>query len=250
MKLSNYFLGFNGAINKTQCKKILNLGKSKIKKLLKEKKNINAITQNSREKSKDKKQPQLDLTIEELNKKNINKDKTYVRDSQVCFLNDKWIYDIITPYLAEANKVSGWNFEYDYSEDMQFTVYKPGGFYGWHADGESDITGAYKKFIPGESPVDKNGNILPLYSKYDDWVGKVRKISMTLNLTEPEKYSGGNLKFDFGPHNHDFRYFECTESRKQGSLIFFPSFVYHTVTPVTKGTRYSLVMWVLGKPFK
>jgi hypothetical protein len=24
----------------------------------------------------------------------------------------------------------------------------------------------------------------------------------------------------------------------------------HCVTPVTKGTRYSLVLWVLGDPFK
>ena len=63
-------------------------------------------------------------------------------------------------------------------------------------------------------------------------------------------YKGGNLKFDFGPHSHGKRYHECVEIRPQGSVIVFPSYIYHQVTPVTEGTRYSLVMWTLGKPFK
>ena len=41
-----------------------------------------------------------------------------------------------------------------------------------------------------------------------------------------------------------------TEIRPRGSIIVFPSFVWHRVTPVTKGTRYSLVVWSLGYPFK
>ena len=80
--------------------------------------------------------------------------------------------------------------------------------------------------------------------------GKVRKISMTLNLTEPTDYKGGNLKFDFGPHTNRHRFHECVEIRPQGSIIVFPSYTYHQVTPVTKGTRYSLVLWSLGQPFK
>ena len=43
---------------------------------------------------------------------------------------------------------------------------------------------------------------------------------------------------------------ECTEIRPRGSIIVFPSFVWHRVNPVTRGTRYSLVMWNLGWPFK
>ena len=42
----------------------------------------------------------------------------------------------------------------------------------------------------------------------------------------------------------------CTEIRPQGSVIVFPSFVWHRVTPVTKGTRYSLVLWTCGQPFR
>ena len=42
----------------------------------------------------------------------------------------------------------------------------------------------------------------------------------------------------------------CEEIRPKGSIIVFPSFLYHQVTPITKGTRYSLVMWVLGRPWQ
>ena len=41
-----------------------------------------------------------------------------------------------------------------------------------------------------------------------------------------------------------------TEIRPRGSIIIFPSFVWHRVAPVTKGTRYSLVVWSLGYPFR
>ena len=73
---------------------------------------------------------------------------------------------------------------------------------------------------------------------------------MTINLSEPGSYEGGNLKFDYGPHIKGERYHECTEIRPKGSVIVFPSYLYHQVTPVTKGTRYSLVMWSLGHPFR
>ena len=36
----------------------------------------------------------------------------------------------------------------------------------------------------------------------------------------------------------------------RGSIVVFPSFLYHEVKPITKGTRYSLVVWFIGKPFK
>ena len=73
---------------------------------------------------------------------------------------------------------------------------------------------------------------------------------MTLNLSDETDYEGGNLKFDLGPHAANKRYHECTEIRPKGSVIVFPSHVYHQVTPVTKGTRYSLVMWSWGRPYK
>jgi len=96
---------------------------------------------------------------------------------------------------------------------------------------------------------DKSG-LLPIFSEDNKKWGKVRKISMTLNLTDPKSYEGGNLKFDLGPHVKGDRLKVCDDSRSQGSLIIFPSFSYHCVTPVTSGTRYSLVLWLLGKPWQ
>lgn len=40
------------------------------------------------------------------------------------------------------------------------------------------------------------------------------------------------------------------DAKELGTIIIFPSFVYHQVTPITKGTRKSLVNWSLGFPFK
>jgi len=42
----------------------------------------------------------------------------------------------------------------------------------------------------------------------------------------------------------------CTEILPRGSIVVFPSHVWHRVRPVTKGVRYSLVIWNLGYPFK
>ena len=43
----------------------------------------------------------------------------------------------------------------------------------------------------------------------------------------------------------------CSEFEQTiGSIIVFPSFMYHTVTPVEKGERYSIVAWVSGEPWR
>ena len=96
----------------------------------------------------------------------------------------------------------------------------------------------------------KKGKSSNKYVKDDSFIGKVRKLSLTLNLNKPGEYEGGNLMFDFGTHNQTEQFIECTEIRPQGSIIVFPSHIYHQVTPVTKGTRYSLVLWCSGYPFK
>ena len=94
-------------------------------------------------------------------------------------------------------------------------------------------------------PLKKDGLTLnPKFSEDKNKWGKVRKISMTLNLTESSNYEGGNLKFDLGPHVKENRFKVCDEIRPKGSVIIFPSFMYHCVTPVTSGTRYSISIMV------
>ena len=133
-----------------------------------------------------------------------------------------------------ANANAGCNFEINHSELFQFTKYKLNQYYGWHCD----------SFIkPYDNPECQN-----LY-------GKIRKISVTCQLSDNSEYKGGELEFDFRnnvPNNKDFNnFFKTTDKMtSKGSIIVFPSFVWHRVKRVTKGSRYSLVIWNLGYPFK
>jgi len=56
------------------------------------------------------------------------------RNSDLVWLNDTWIFKELHPYIHEANKNAGWNFEWDRSESCQFTKYKLQQFYDWHQD--------------------------------------------------------------------------------------------------------------------
>ena len=150
------------------------------------------------------------------------------RNSNIVWMNDNWIYKEIQPYVNLANQNAGWNFEWDWSESCQFTKYKKGQYYDWHCDSwETPYTEGFTK-------------------------GKIRKLSVTVSLSDPSEYKGGELEFDFRDKDPDKKpnMIKCTEILPKGSLVVFPSFVWHRVKPVTKGTRYSLVIWNLGYPFK
>ena len=69
---------------------------------------------------------------------------------------------------------------------------------------------------------------------------------------DPKEYKGGELEFDLRNLDPDKKpnLRSCTEILPKGSLVVFPSFVWHRVKPVTKGERNSLVIWNLGYPFK
>ncbi len=76
--------------------------------------------------------------------------------------------------------------------------------------------------------------------------GHKRKISAIVQLSDPNTYEGGNFEFgDDVPEKPP-----KDEIRKQGTLMAFPSFLHHGVTPVTKGKRYSLVGWFEGPPWR
>lgn len=218
-----------------------------------------ASTGDWKQKIGDHQQPANSSSISALNKKGIDFENAYVRDSNVAWLNDIKIYEILWPFIKQANESAGWNFDWDYTEDLQFTKYSPGQFYGWHTDSGSEPyrlfdpeNDEYHKNSDGSIALDSFGKPLPEKQFTTDnprLVGKIRKLSVTMSLNDPKEYTGGNLRFDLGPHRKD-RYHTCTEIRPQGSIVVFPSHLYHQVTPVKTGTRYSLVAWNLGKSFK
>ena len=174
------------------------------------------------------------------------KKEVKARSGKVAWLVDRWIYDRVKTYVDIAINEAGWSYEYDAAETIQFTLYEKDDFYTWHTDGFLDRSQVYTRFIPGvtQEPALKHHTI------NNKWVGKTRKISMTVNLSDENSYEGGDLMFDLGPHSTDKRYVKVSQIRKQGSLCVFPSFIHHQVTPITKGKRYSLVIWFLGRPFK
>ncbi len=52
------------------------------------------------------------------------KDLKKKRDSNIVWMNDRWVYKEIQPYIHQANANAGWNFNWDFSESCQFTKYK------------------------------------------------------------------------------------------------------------------------------
>ena len=155
-----------------------------------------------------------------------------LRNSEVCFLDNPFIFSLLHPYLNTANRSAGWNFQYDYSESVQFTSYKDHQHYGWHQDCMLD------QHTNHSSP---------------NFRGKIRKISMVLSLSDPKAYKGGGLEFYIpNPEKKSIKEqtVRCHEIEKKGSIVVFPSFMWHRVLPITKGTRYSLVMWTLGHNYK
>ena len=226
MILENNYYFFSGALDEQTCEKIKKYGKEKLKT---EGYEAETFDKRAKHELKNAEKMQEDKTRSEVSSNSI------VRDSKICWLEDQWLYELLQPYLHEANQNSGLKFQWDWSESIQFTEYGLNQFYGWHYDGGSCHNCVYK-----DNKV-KNKNM----------VGKVRKLSMTVNLSKPEDYEGGNLRFDYGPHisKDQERFHDCIEIRPQGSVIVFPAFTYHQVTPVTKGTRYSLVMQNCGNRF-
>ena len=166
-----------------------------------------------------------------LNQKEL-KDLKKKRHSNIVWLNDKWIYKEIHPYIHLANKNAGWNFEWDWSESCQFTKYNKGQFYDWHCDSWD------RPYFRQE--------------KNDPSNGKIRKLSVTVSLSDPKDYKGGELEFDFRNIDPDKKrkIIKCKEILPKGSLVVFPSFVWHRVCPVKSGERNSLVIWNLGWPFR
>jgi len=215
MNISNYFWYFQSVVPPRICDMIVQYGKA-----VKKDREVQAITGGLGRDRDLKAQPLTKAELKDLKKK---------RDSNVMWMNDRWIYKEIHPYIHQANKNAGWNFEWDFSESCQFTIYKKGQYYDWHCD-------SWDKPYSEEGPTK----------------GKIRKLSVTVSLTDPTQYKGGELEFDFRQNDPDKKrkIRTCTEILPKGSLVVFPSFVWHRVKPITKGERNSLVIWSLGYPFK
>lgn len=148
-----------------------------------------------------------------------------LRSADVAWLSPgpetEWIFTKLAAVALRANR--RYRFELTgFEEDLQFTRYdRPGAFYTWHQDGL-------------DGPVAH------------------RKLSLVVQLSDPHAYEGADL--ELFQTVEDLDEVELAElgrrCRARGTVVAFPSFEYHRVTPLLTGERHSLVAWLSGPPFR
>jgi PKHD-type hydroxylase len=124
-----------------------------------------------------------------------------------------WVIDKIMSQVVEANDTI-WKFDLNsVIDNIQYTEYEGnGGHYDWHLDiGPGSISH--------------------------------RKISIVIQLSDPDEYVGGDLELMTGSDHTKI-------PRGKGNVVIFPSFLLHRVVPLISGNRKSLVLWVGGGHYK
>jgi PKHD-type hydroxylase len=123
----------------------------------------------------------------------------------------RWVAEKIFKFVSRMN-LHTYRFDIDRrDQEFQLTRYQVGDYIDWHPDcGEAGAA--------------------------------TRKLAVSIQLSDSAEYVGGDLEFSGGGTD--------AHVRDQGSIIIFPAFLMHRVTPVTQGTRWSLVTWLHGPQFK
>lgn len=140
-----------------------------------------------------------------------------VRVSKNCWIPyDHWIAAVMAHLVRDANDSF---FKFDltrWAEKIQYTLYNgKGSNYNWHED-------------TAISPYHENN---------------VRKLSISLILSDPNEYEGGEFQLLTGKKMQSFK-------PPAGTAIIFPSIITHRVRPLKSGIRRSLVGWYGGPPWR
>ena len=137
-----------------------------------------------------------------------------VRSSQVSWLSeDQEVLGLLWPYVEKAN-ITAFGVNVSSDAEIQYTEYHSheGGHYDWHIDVNWD----------------------------NEEVDLDRKLSVTVQLSDPSEYEGGDFEFSECPTP------DPKHSKLKGTVLVFPSYLQHRVLPVTSGMRKSLVAWFSG----
>ena len=165
----------------------------------------------------------------------LNKEK---RNSQNAWIpTTHWVAGFVWHYIQRANRE---NFLYDIrnidGESMQFTKYGVGQFYGWHND--AGLSNYYKPVTVGNQEEGLEKDFIKENTEM------IRKLSFTIQLSDPDDYEGGNVILLSEEGN------KYVAPRKKGTIILFDSRTLHCVNKVKKGVRKSIVGWVVGPHWK
>jgi PKHD-type hydroxylase len=139
-----------------------------------------------------------------------------LRKSDVMFIENtpetEWIYNRLAGLAIQCNNERYWFDLLGFHNNLQLASYTEGDFFDWHLDfGAGEISD--------------------------------RKLSISMQLSDPDEYEGGDLQFMLNQKI-------VSAPREKGTIIVFPSFMMHRVTPITKGVRKSIVGWVAGPPYR
>ena len=129
---------------------------------------------------------------------------------------NQWVFETLAHVVSSLN-AQFFRFELTgFGESVQLTHYdeSENGMYGWHIDMMRNT----------DAPC--------------------RKLSIVMQLSDPVEYEGGVLELQIDQK-------DVIKMKKQrGLIVAFPSWTLHQVTPVTQGSRQSLVAWISGPSFK
>ena len=131
--------------------------------------------------------------------------------------SSKFIHNLLFDFATQANR-NAFGFNITSLHQIQYTIYEgeQQDFYNWHFDTFWANSGQYD-----------------------------RKVSLTVQLSHPEDYEGGEFQLDSQYIQPD-----SIQLKNRGTVLAFPSVIQHRVLPVTKGIRKSLVAWVEGPKFR
>tara|TARA_R100000322_G_scaffold170142_1_gene144378 strand:- start:2450 stop:3079 length:630 start_codon:yes stop_codon:yes gene_type:complete len=158
-----------------------------------------------------------------------------IRDAKRTSFTCDWIYREVGAIVENVNK-KHWNFDLHWVENLEYLKYGKDGHFDWHVD---QALNPYT--------IEQNPN--------PNFTNRIRKLSVSVQLSESEDYEGGNLELE-NPFSESLAIdkkintLNTAQDRSIGTLIIFPSFVRHRVTPIKKGLRQSLVLWYLGDRYR
>lgn len=147
-------------------------------------------------------------------------DKPGHRNNKIKFIeynkNDTGLVAVHRKIASKVMEVNNEHFKYHLTdlETFQFTSYEQGEYYQRHLD-------YYASLVAG---------------------GLMRKLSASIQLSDPSEYSGGDLCAYVSEK-------PIVADKAKGSMSFFSSFILHEVTPVIEGRRLALVVWAWGPRF-
>jgi PKHD-type hydroxylase len=149
-----------------------------------------------------------------------------LRSCKIKWIENSNLRSLLLSLCHQANVNAEWNLQILGGEGIQYTLYNEEDHYDWHVDAQGFL---------------KSQQIGMCSDSH------IRKISLTIFLSDPEEYEGGELELElFGPlaKKRSVKFKE-----PKGTVIFFPSDTWHKVNPIKSGTRKSLVTWFGGGPY-